>query len=107
MIRSRRRTGTAAIAAQIGADDAEPAGQRGRNVAPHQMRLRKAVQQQQRRPAAGTQREYDGVAGVDFRTLKIIEHGRLRHAQRPANGFGCNATRAEAANLFPRRALFL
>src|SRR5690348_15933215 len=43
------RTTAAAIAAKIGADHCEAASKQGRHVSPHQMRLRKPVQQEDSR----------------------------------------------------------
>jgi hypothetical protein len=43
------RRGTVAIARQIGADDSEVGREQWRNIAPHQMGLRKAMQQKERR----------------------------------------------------------
>ena len=47
--RRRRRLGRVAIAAQVGNDEREVGGERARDAVPHRVRLRVAVQQQQRR----------------------------------------------------------
>jgi len=57
MVGQRGRATAVAVAAQVGADDREPLGEPRRNVPPHQMRLRKAVQQHQRRAGPESPRE--------------------------------------------------
>src|SRR6266699_23035 len=66
MVQCGDRAAAAPIAAKIRADDCEVGGEQRRDTAPHQVCLRKAVQQEYRRP--GTLRTYeDGcLAGVDF-----------------------------------------
>ena len=50
------RLAAVAVTAQDRGDDREALGERGRDVAPRVQRQRRAVQQQQRRPAAGFRR---------------------------------------------------
>ncbi len=61
-----RRAAALSIAAQIGAHDGELARQQRRDVAPHQVRLRKTVQQQQRRAGSRTAHEDAGFTGLDL-----------------------------------------
>ena len=60
--RCRRGLGRVAVAAQVGDDEAEVGRQRARDAPPHRVRLRIAVQQQQRRLgriAAGASEQLD------------------------------------------------
>ena len=68
------RAAAAAVAAQIGAHDRELAGEQRRDVAPHQVRLREAVQQEQRRPEARGAHEDGGIACVDLPAHETVEH---------------------------------
>jgi len=57
--------GAVAVAAQIGDDDGERGGQARGELAPHQMGLRVAVQQQERRSAAAGHQVDLGARGRD------------------------------------------
>ena len=60
-----RRTGTAAVAAQIGCNDGVGARQMRRHAMPHGVRLRIAVQQQKPRTGAAGSNVDDGLSSVD------------------------------------------
>ena len=79
-----RACGTAAspIAAQVGADDRMGLGQARGDVAPHQMRFGKAVQQQNRRPGSRATGEDLRGARVDLERCEALEHRTLNPAAR-------------------------
>jgi hypothetical protein len=57
VIGGRRRPERRAVPGQVGGDDREPVGQSRRGGVPHEVRLRVAVQEQQRRSSAADARE--------------------------------------------------
>jgi hypothetical protein len=59
-----------AIAAQIRRDHGEALGQPGRDLVPGEVRLRVAVQQQERRPAPACRKVDTGACGLDIADLK-------------------------------------
>jgi hypothetical protein len=68
------RLAARAVAAQVGGDDREPLSERGGHPVPHEVGLRDAVQQQDRRPVA-TQPAMDrGAAHGDVELLEPLEH---------------------------------
>ena len=70
--------GALAVAAQVGGDDGARGGQRRRDAVPDRVRLRMAVQQQQRRPrAADDARDLDAVADVDAARLEAGKESRV------------------------------
>ena len=69
-----RRLARIAVAAQIGSDDGELFGKARGQFMPHDMILRRAVQQEQRRPAAANDGVYRGPGGSDNPGLKVLEH---------------------------------
>ena len=73
-----------AVAAQVGADDGEVSGQAGRDLVPHGMGLRIAVEQQQGRTAAALD-QVDGLAaaGGDLHPLKSFKQS---HRYSPRTG---------------------
>jgi hypothetical protein len=74
-----------AVPAQVRADDGVMSGERGRDVAPHQVRLREAVQEHDGRAAAadrGVQR--DAVGDGDVAVFEAFDHGRQRGRGRSA-----------------------
>ncbi len=69
-----------AIAAQIHRDDGEALGQRGRNLAPRDIGLAKAVQQKHRRPRAmGAGEDLAGVGVDPVRGEAGVEVGGVGH----------------------------
>ena len=70
IVRPGGRLGAIAIAAQVGRDDGELGGQARSELAPHQMGLRVAVQQQQRRPATACHQVDAGTRCLDPPGLK-------------------------------------
>jgi hypothetical protein len=81
VIRLGRRLAACAVPAKIGADDREFFRQGRRDATPHEMRLRKAVQKQQRPAAPRATDEDRRLADVNDRCLKSAEH-RTSHARR-------------------------
>ncbi len=73
MVRSGRRAATTAIAAQVGTDYGEAAGEQRRDVAPHQVRLREAVQQQDRRARAEAAHMDARFGRLHFKRVEILE----------------------------------
>jgi hypothetical protein len=73
----RRGTERRAVARQVGGDDRMPLGEQRRDGVPHQMRLRIAVQQQHRWPAASDLRVQRPTRG---RQLVGLEAGEQGHA---------------------------
>ncbi len=61
------------ISAQIGANNAELLRQQRRHPPPHQVGLREAVKQQQRRPSTSPAHEYAGFAGLDLSRLELLQ----------------------------------
>src|SRR5262249_39598950 len=81
------RAAAVSVAAEIGADDGEPSGEPRRDVAPHQMRLRKAVQQHQRRARSETPRKNLRACAGDLERLcgcESIRGHRALNARQPA-----------------------
>jgi len=74
MIRSGNRATTASVAAKVGADDGKIAGKHGRDAAPHQVCLRKAVQQENWRPGSGPADEDAGLTRLDLGSLEVVQH---------------------------------
>ena len=74
VVRRGRRTTAAPITAKIRADDREVTREQRRDAAPHQVRLRKAVQQENRRPAASRADEDRCVARVDLGRGEVVHH---------------------------------
>jgi len=72
----RGRLVARAIAAQVGHDHREVGGQGRSDLVPHDVRLRIAVQQQQRRPVARPAQVDARLAGVDVEGLEAVEHAR-------------------------------
>jgi hypothetical protein len=72
MVRGGRRAAALPVAAKIGAHDGEFARQQRRNTAPHQMRLRKTVQQQERRARSRSAHEDAGFTGLDFSCCEVV-----------------------------------
>jgi hypothetical protein len=60
----------------------------GRDVTPHQMRLRKSVQQQHRRTRSEPACEDRGLAGFDCRGVETVHvHVRQRSSEERCSGF--------------------
>jgi len=78
VVRRRWRLGARAVAAQVGTDDGESVGEQRSDPSPHQMRLGKAVEQQQRRSAPTPARVDRRLADVDVDRLESFE-GRIAH----------------------------
>ena len=76
VVRRRGRTIAPSVAAEIGADDGKRFGQPRRDFAPHEMRLGKAVQQEDRRAGAVGADEDPGFRRPDVGGGEVIE----RHA---------------------------
>src|SRR5437867_2491700 len=74
MVLGRGRTTAAPIATQIGADYRKVTGKHRRDAAPHEVCLRKTVQQEDRRPGAGPARKDTGLARLDLSSLEVIHH---------------------------------
>ncbi len=66
-----------AVAAQVGGDDGEAFGQRGSDLVPHDVRLRVAVDQQQRRAAAAGPIGDLDAGRVEAMRGEIVEHRDL------------------------------
>jgi hypothetical protein len=84
MVRRDRGLGGEAVASEVRADDGEMAGESGRDLVPHPVRLRVAVQQHERppRPAAT---DAQGHAGLDRDLLEreaLERHAPSRQARR-------------------------
>ena len=65
------------VTAQVAGDDGETLRQPRRDPVPHDVRLRIAVQQQQRRPRAADHGVNGGRAGVDILAVEALEHAAL------------------------------
>src|SRR5262249_51921795 len=72
MVSGRGWAAAAAIAAQIGADHLEAASQQGGDLAPHQVGLWKAVQQQERRARAARTNKDRRLTGLTLRGGEIV-----------------------------------
>src|SRR3954454_19220058 len=71
-----------AIARQVGDDKSEPVGKLRRDAVPHDMRLGKSVQQQDRRPLAADAGENAAGTGVDpFGRKPGKQIGKIGHAK--------------------------
>src|SRR5215208_2726314 len=77
MVPSGGRATAAPVAAKVGTDDREVADKQRRDGAPHQVRLRKAVQQEDRRPGPVRAHENAGLTRLDLRGCEVIHHFRL------------------------------
>jgi hypothetical protein len=83
MVGCARRFATRAIAAQVGGDDGEPLGQRRRDPVPHQVRLRDAVQKQDRLPGPTPDAMDCGLRRRDVELIETLEHrGNATHRSR-------------------------
>src|SRR5262249_51424768 len=84
VIRTRGRTAAAAIAAQIRADHGEALSQHRGDSAPHQMRLRETMQQQDGQTGAEAAYEDAGAGALHFERLERLEcRCRVRHGWLP------------------------
>jgi hypothetical protein len=63
-----------AVPSQVGGDDRELLGQRGRHPMPHEMGLGDAVQKEQRRTLAATTAVDGRLADSDVERLEALEH---------------------------------
>ena len=81
MVGCARRFATRAIAAQVGGDDGEPLGQRRRDPVPHQVRLRDAVQKQDRLPGPTPDAMDCGLRRRDVELIETLEHRGKRYPQ--------------------------
>src|SRR5215204_3774766 len=77
MVPGGSRAAAAPVAAKIGADDLKVAGKQRRDAAPHQVCLRKAVQQENRRPGPVRAHENAGLTRLDLRGCEVIHQLRL------------------------------
>src|SRR4051794_11445005 len=73
MVRTGGRTIALAISAKIGADHGEVLREHRRNVSPHQMRLRKSVQQENGRPRTGPTYEDSCLVRPNIGGFEILE----------------------------------
>src|SRR5262249_11492617 len=80
VIEGRRRTSAASVTAQVGEHDGELAYQQRRNAAPHQVRSRKTMQQQDRRPAACPSHDVSRLLGTEERLEQRISGTTLVEA---------------------------
>jgi hypothetical protein len=78
MICRRWRAAALAIPAKVGTHDGEFARQERRDVTPHQMRLRKAVEKEHRRAGACPSHKDPRFRRVDQFARETIEHRCLR-----------------------------
>lgn len=86
MVRTGGRTIAPAISAKIGADHGEVLREQRRNVSPHQMRLRKSVQQENGRPRTGPTDEDPGLVRLNIGGVEILElHWPSPSERRQAN----------------------
>jgi hypothetical protein len=60
------------VAAKVGADYRKGAGEQRRDAAPHQVRLREAVQQEDRRPGPLRAHENAGLTRLDLGRCELI-----------------------------------
>src|SRR3712207_8033924 len=74
MVRGGDRAAAAPVAAKVGADDRKVAGEQRRDAAPHQVYLRKAVQQEDRRTEAVRAHEDAGLPRLDLGGYEVIHH---------------------------------
>ena len=89
MVRVRRRLAAVAVTAQIGHDQGVMPRHQGRQLVPHGMGLRIAVQQQNRRPLA-SRAEIDGDAtDLPAIFLKAVEHQAVPCL--PCDGITCSS----------------
>src|SRR5215212_9508200 len=77
MVPGGGRAAAAPVAAKIDADNRKVAGKQRRDAAPHQVRLRKAVQQENRRPGPVRAHENAGLTRLDLGGCEVIHHFRL------------------------------
>ncbi|MBB4398140.1 hypothetical protein GGD62_007281 [Bradyrhizobium sp. ERR14] len=73
VVRAGGRTSAATISAKIGANDREVLREQRRNVSPHQMRLGKSVQQENRRSRTGPTDENPRFLRLNIGGLEILE----------------------------------
>jgi hypothetical protein len=76
VLRVRGRLAAVAVAAEVRADHGVAPGQRRRDAMPHDVGLRVAVQEQERRPGAADPHVDRGLAGRDVAPLEAFEHAR-------------------------------
>jgi hypothetical protein len=74
VIGRRRRLRALPVAAQVDGDDGEVLREPRRHPVPRHVRLRVAVQEQERRAVAAVPHPNDGLAGSDGRELEAFEH---------------------------------
>src|SRR5829696_4124412 len=86
MVPGGGRAPAAPVAAKIGADDRKVAGKQRRDVAAHQVCLRKAVQQENRRPGPVRAHENACLTRLDLGGCEVIHHFR------PSSFFSTRAT---------------
>jgi len=72
MVGTRSGTAASAVAAKIGTDHCEMASQQGRHGTPHQMRLRKPVQQEDSRSRSEAAQENTRFLRLQFNRFKIL-----------------------------------
>src|SRR6059058_6020279 len=76
MVLGRDRATAAPIATQIGADYRKVTGKYRRDAAPHQVCLRKTVQQEDRRPGPGPAHKDTGLARLDLGSFEVIHYSK-------------------------------
>src|ERR687897_138383 len=76
MVPGGGRAAAAPVASKIGADDRKVAGKQRRDAAPHQVCLRKAVQQEDRRPGPVRAHENADLTCLDLGGCEVIYHFR-------------------------------
>jgi hypothetical protein len=110
MIAGGHRATTAPITAKISADNSEVACKQRRHAAPHQVRLRKAVQQEDRRPGATRAHEDAGLARLNLGRCEVIHHFKPKdmagvavdiYAALPLRNRSKTRQRRPAASSFP------
>src|SRR5918997_1271018 len=74
MVPSGGRATAAPVAAKVGTDDRKVADKQRRDGAPHQVRLREAVQQEDRRPGPARAHENAGLIRLDLAGCELIHH---------------------------------
>ena len=92
MIWLRLRTTAAAVHAKIGTHYGEVTSQGRRDIAPHQVRLRKSVQQQYARSCAAAAHADNRLAGVDAQLLRAA-HPLNGNVNEPRRGVICGQAR--------------
>src|SRR5215212_5851469 len=95
MVPGGGQAAAAPVAAKIGADDRKVAGEQRRDAAPHQVCLRKAVQQEDRRPGPMRARENAGLTRLDLGACEVIHHFR------PCSSLRTRATNCSSSDMHP------